>query len=55
MTDTTPTPGFAPRLRSFWQSDVAWSFRHSPVAMMSFIVVLLMVFSAVFCSADRTA
>ena len=36
------------RLRLFWSSDVMWSFRHSPVALVSFIVVVLLVLSAVF-------
>ena len=36
------------RLRLFWSSDVMWSFRHSPVALTSFIVVTLLVLSAVF-------
>ncbi|MEL6680584.1 MAG: ABC transporter permease [Pseudomonadota bacterium] len=31
-----------------WQSDFAWSFRQSPVAVTSFIVVCIMVLSAVF-------
>ncbi|MEM1317302.1 MAG: ABC transporter permease [Pseudomonadota bacterium] len=31
-----------------WQSDLAWSFRRSPVAVVSLIVVLLLVLSAVF-------
>ena len=36
------------RLHQFWSSDVMWSFRHSPVALVSFIVVVLLVLSAVF-------
>ncbi len=31
-----------------WQSDFMWSFRRSPVAVASFIVVLILVFGAVF-------
>ena len=29
------------QLRTFWASDVAWSFRHSPVAIASFIVLVI--------------
>ncbi|MBV1867568.1 MAG: ABC transporter permease [Marinosulfonomonas sp.] len=39
---------FAPRLRAFWASDLAWSFRHSPVAFASFIFVCLLTFCAIF-------
>ena len=38
----------APRLSNFWQSDLAWSFRRSPVALISFLVVALLTLSAVF-------
>ncbi|MEL6127114.1 MAG: ABC transporter permease [Pseudomonadota bacterium] len=31
-----------------WRSDFAWSFRTSPVAVVSFVVVCIMVLSAVF-------
>ena len=31
-----------------WQSDFMWSFRRSPVAVVSFIVVMILVFGAVF-------
>ena len=31
-----------------WQSDFMWSFRRSPVAIFSFVVVLVLVFGAVF-------
>lgn len=30
-----------------WQSDVAWSFRHNPVAMVSALVFLILIMSAV--------
>lgn len=51
MTEITPPiegrrPGMT-RLRAAWQSDLAWSFRHSPVAVSSFIVVLVLVLGAV--------
>ncbi len=50
MTDA-PVPRrrtLAPRLTAFWQSDLAWSFRRSPVAMVSLIVVSILTVSAVF-------
>ena len=36
------------RLKRTWDSDLAWSFRHAPVAMVSFVVVALLVLAAVF-------
>lgn len=42
------TPKPPSRLRAFWDSDLAYSFRRSPVAVVSLCVVLLMVLSAVF-------
>jgi peptide/nickel transport system permease protein len=36
------------RFKRAWDSDFAYSFRHSPVAMLSFIVVVVLVLSAVF-------
>lgn len=51
MADTTPitAPSPAPpsRLRRAWESDLAWSFRHAPVAMASFFVVTLLILGAV--------
>lgn len=35
------------RWRSMWDSDLAYSFRHSPVAVLAFIVTLLMVLAAI--------
>ncbi|WP_370330824.1 ABC transporter permease, partial [Aquicoccus porphyridii] len=35
------------RLRRAWESDLAWSFRHAPVAMASFFVVTLLILGAV--------
>src|SRR5512134_609163 len=32
----------------FWDSDVAYSFRNSPVAIVAAIVAFVMIFSAVF-------
>ena len=40
-----PAPG---RLRAAWESDVAWSFRHSPVAIVAAFVTALLVLAAVF-------
>ena len=34
------------RIRAMWQSDLAWAFRQSPVAMVSFVVVVLLVSGA---------
>ncbi|MDE0212417.1 MAG: ABC transporter permease [Boseongicola sp.] len=34
------------RIWAIWQSDLAWAFRHSPVAMVSFVVVVLLVSGA---------
>ena len=31
------------RLATAWESDVMWSFRHSPVAVLSLLVVLILV------------
>jgi peptide/nickel transport system permease protein len=31
-----------------WDSDIAWSFRHSPVAMIAAVVALAIIFSALF-------
>ncbi|MEM0934510.1 MAG: ABC transporter permease [Pseudomonadota bacterium] len=36
------------RLALFWQSDFAWKFRRSPVAVVSFAVMAVLVLSAVF-------
>lgn len=35
------------RLAAFWESDFAWKFRHSPVAIVSFAVTLVLVLAAV--------
>jgi len=42
-TVTVPRPG---RLSRAWQSDIAWSFRHSPVAIVAAIVFFTLVFAA---------
>ena len=50
MTQATDTPATAPKSRfaKFWDSDFAWAFRHSPVAIIAALVVLLLVLAAVF-------
>ena len=35
-------------LARLWDSDVAYSFRNSPVAIVAFVVAVLLIFSAVF-------
>ncbi|SMO79244.1 ABC transporter permease [Ruegeria faecimaris] len=49
MTDTSETSRQVPksRLAQFWDSDFAWSFRHSPVAMVASFVVVLLVLAAI--------
>ncbi|MGS4947178.1 ABC transporter permease [Meridianimarinicoccus sp. RP-17] len=44
----TPAPAAPGRLRKAWDSDIVWSFRHAPVAVVSLVVVTLMVLAAVF-------
>jgi peptide/nickel transport system permease protein len=44
----TPTAPSRSRFRRTWESDFIWSFRHSPVAVVSFAVVLLMMLGALF-------
>ncbi|GGH24145.1 peptide/nickel transport system permease protein [Cribrihabitans marinus] len=51
MTDTagkTPAPATPSRLKEVWESDFVWSFRHSPVAIVALVVVLILVLSALF-------
>lgn len=48
MADTTPSPKPRGRLAHWWDGDFAYQFRHSPVAMMSFTVVMLMMLAAFF-------
>ena len=35
-------------IKNIWQSDLMWSFRHSPVAIISFFITVALIFSAVF-------
>jgi peptide/nickel transport system permease protein len=51
MSDAVPLlqrPTLGMRLRTLWDSDVAWSFRHSPVAIGSLAVFLACVLGAAF-------
>jgi peptide/nickel transport system permease protein len=54
MNDSLPSPELAARttlgerLAAAWGGDVAWSFRHSPVAIASALVLGLCLFAAVF-------
>ncbi len=50
MTDTLDTPKAPEKTRfaKFWDSDFAWSFRHSPVAIIATLVVIVLVLAAVF-------
>ena len=41
-------PSLKDRLGSAWDSDVVWSFRHSPVAIVSLSVFLVCVLAAIF-------
>jgi peptide/nickel transport system permease protein len=41
-----PAPGFRARLARAWDSDVAWSFRHSPVAIAAAVVVTILLLAA---------
>jgi peptide/nickel transport system permease protein len=44
---TTPAGGLGARLWRAWDSDIAWSFRHSPVAIAAAVVVMLLLFGAI--------
>jgi len=41
-------PSLAARLGAAWDSDIAWSFRHSPVAIGAFVVLLICFSAALF-------
>jgi peptide/nickel transport system permease protein len=50
MTDaaeTTAPPPEKRRWRRVWESDFMWSFRHAPVAVVSFVVVVVLILAAV--------
>ncbi len=50
LPDTGPAPETAPpsRWKTAWDSDIAYSFRQSPVAVIAAIVTLILILSAVF-------
>jgi peptide/nickel transport system permease protein len=48
ITGTPAPPGLGARLAVAWASDVGWSFRHSPVAVASAIVLVLCLGAALF-------
>ncbi|WP_282095300.1 ABC transporter permease [Epibacterium ulvae] len=48
MSELQNTLSIGNRLKRAWNSDLCWRFRHSPVAIISFAVTLLLVLSAVF-------
>ncbi|MFN4102262.1 MAG: ABC transporter permease [Pararhodobacter sp.] len=48
MTDPVSVPKPRSRLYRAWDSDVAYSFRHSPVAIISGLVALIIVLGAIF-------
>ncbi len=50
MSDTMETTKAAPKthMAKFWDSDFAWSFRHSPVAVIASLVVVILVLAAIF-------
>lgn len=48
MTDFPTNQTQPGRFRRAWNSDLGWSFRHAPVAMVSLAVVLVLVLAAVF-------
>ena len=48
MQDHPQKSHFALRLASIWDSDFLWSFRHSVVAVVSFLIVFILAFAAIF-------
>ncbi|CUX83109.1 MAG: peptide/nickel transport system permease protein [Roseibaca calidilacus] len=42
------TPDTQSRFARFWDSDIIWSFRHSPVAIVAGLVVVLIALAAIF-------
>ncbi|MCA0425201.1 MAG: ABC transporter permease [Proteobacteria bacterium] len=41
-------PGLGERWAAFWDSDIAWSFRHSPLAIIAALVVAIIFVAAIF-------
>jgi peptide/nickel transport system permease protein len=48
METPPPTRGLGARLHAVWDSDLAWSFRHSPVTVVAALVALTIILAAVF-------
>jgi peptide/nickel transport system permease protein len=48
LTDAHTRATLGGRVAAVWTGDVAWSFRHSPVAMVSAAVLVVCLFSALF-------
>ena len=50
MSDMTENTATKPpsRLATFWDSDFVWSFRHSPVAIIALLVVMILLLAALF-------
>src|SRR5262252_4057511 len=48
LTDVHARATLGGRVAAVWSGDVAWSFRHSPVAMVSAAVLAVCLFSALF-------
>ncbi|MEV8466264.1 ABC transporter permease [Fluviibacterium sp. DFM31] len=48
LPQSAPAPRRPSALRRGWDSDLAWSFRHAPLAVISLCLVLMLVLSAVF-------
>jgi peptide/nickel transport system permease protein len=46
--DSQPAPRPPGRLARMWDSDLAWSFRHSPVAIVAAVVALTIILAAAF-------
>ena len=45
---TAPKERFSAKLGRAWDSDVVWSFRHSPVAMLAALVAVVLLMGALF-------
>jgi len=42
-----PTPSLREKLHRAWDSDIAWSFRHSPVAILAAVVAMTLLLGAI--------
>jgi peptide/nickel transport system permease protein len=48
MSDKPPKLTFRQRARKAWDSDLAWSFRHSPVAIVAATTTVLLLLASIF-------